>query len=165
MGKTQARLRKGSGPCQAVCASGRAGPRRALSSSSSPWISFQSPNTQSEPCRSHPVPRTCGQWAEQEGHTAGDGQTEAGDGQTEAACAHGALFWGSEMWLGGKRCPVAQKRPGKGSVWCSGDLMPQAAGMEAAPHQHPRAGWETGGACRAGGFVLFILLKAGNPGS
>lgn len=111
-------------------------PRRALTSSSSLWIPFQSPNMQRVPCSSHPVPRTCGQWAEQEGHAAGDGRTEA----ASALWLTGLLFRDHKCGWVARDAQWLKERAGKGSVWhCSGDLMPQAA-----PHQYPRAGWGQG---------------------
>lgn len=144
----KARLRKGSVPCQAVCASGRAGPRRALSSSSSPWISFQSPNTQRVPHR------TCGQWAEQERLSAGDGQTEA----ASALWLMGLIFGDHRCGWVARDAQWPKERAQCDTGCCSGDLMPQdGSSTTSAP-----MGWMGD---RAGGFVLFILLKTGNPGS
>lgn len=144
MGKRKGRLRKGSVPCQAVCASVRAGDGQPQES---PVILLQ-------PLHSLPKPQhaacplqepSCAQdmWAV--GRAGRTCSRRWANRSSQCPVAHRAPFWGSQVWVAGKRCSrKGQERAQCGTGPCSGDLMAQAAGMGAAPHQYPRAGWGQG---------------------
>lgn len=125
-------------PCQAGCASGRAGNGRPQEG---PVIPLQPleflPKPQHAACPlqepSCAQDRRAVRQSRKEGragHTAGDGQTEA----TSALHLMGLIFGDHNPLMGGKRCPMARGKGRKGlCVALVVFLMPQAAGVGAAP--------------------------------